>query len=139
MKKSKVKGPRVRYLDEKMGHGLFADRRYAKGELLTTYGGLKLDCADCRGDYVVKIMPLCDIGRGRNWHIDGRVGYEEHERGRWINHSSTPNAEIRRRPGTAQCLSTLIMDVVAICDIEKDEQMFIDYGGAYSVELNGKN
>lgn len=104
-------GPVVAF-DHLRGWGLRAEKKYLKGELVTTYGGVMSLCPS-EGDYVAKANEV---------FIDGRHGFKLKEKGRWINESDRDRT----------CVNvSLGRNVRAIREIKEGEWIFADYGPDY--------
>lgn len=67
-----IGGTVIAWDSDRMCYGLKAERRYLKGDIVTTYGGRKYS-KEVEGDYVAKAAS--DV------HIDGRVGFHLSEKG----------------------------------------------------------
>ena len=111
-----IQGPQVKFDPKRCCYGLYADRDYDEGELVTLYGGVKYS-GERSGDYVSK------IGKHGNLHIDGHYGFTQSEKGRWINESNRcrnhVNVELGRSIRTTQ-------------DVKRGDQFFADYGDEYA-------
>jgi hypothetical protein len=99
------------------GYGLFANRAYAKGELITEYGGV-IYSGEVGGDYAARI--------NADSHIDGHHGFKLREKGRWINEFSGDPEERAEKAN-----ATLGLAIRASRYIENGQQIFVDYGGDY--------
>lgn len=108
-----IGGPVIAWDSDRMCYGLKAERRYLKGDIVTTYGGRKYS-KEVEGDYVAKAAS--DV------HIDGRVGFHLSEKGRWINESDRDRTIVNVALGRT---------IRAIRTIEPDEWIFTDYGPDY--------
>lgn len=109
---NKWSGPKVAWDKQRGCYGLKADRRYKKGEKITTYGGYK-SVKPMNGDYVAKSGEV---------YIDGFWGFFPHEKGRWINESDALRKVVN---------VNIARTVRATCDIEEGEWLFGDYGNEY--------
>ena len=109
-------GPKIKK-DKIRGWGLFADRNYQKGEIITKYGGAKVS-KDAVGDYIAV------SGKGSYLKcINGLYGFNIYsERGRWINEYDGQRSKVNVILGER---------VLATKDIKKGEQFFADYGDEY--------
>lgn len=107
------KGPKVKK-DRIRGYGLFADRDYQPGELVTKYGGRTVyNTVHLRGDYVAKAS---------EFYIDGFDGFRLSERGRWINEFDSERTFVN---------CSLGRDIRAIVLVKEGEQFFCNYGNDY--------
>jgi SET domain-containing protein len=102
-----------------MGHGLFATESFKLGEFVIEYTGRKItaELAD-----KLETRYLFEINK--YWTIDGSVRTNI---ARYVNHSCNPNCEADIKKG--RILFT------AIRDIEKGEELTIDYGEEYFDEF----
>lgn len=107
------KGPKVQK-DRVRGYGLFADRDYEAGEIITRFGGRVIYGGNISGDYVAKCS---------EFYIDGFDGFRLSERGRWIN-------EFDRERSFVNC--SLGREIRAIVPVKKGEQFFCNYGNDYA-------
>lgn len=107
------KGPKVKK-DRIRGYGLFADRDYQPGELVTKYGGRTIwNTSQLRGDYVAKAS---------EHHIDGFDTFRLSEKGRWINEFDSERTFVN---------CSLGRDIRAIVLVKEGEQFFCNYGNDY--------
>jgi len=107
-------GPKVKR-DPIRGWGLFADRDYKRGELITLFGGnIIYSAAEVQGDYVARCS---------EFYIDGFYGFRlGTEKGRWINEF---NSEVT----FINC--SLGREIRAVVDVEEGDQFFCNYGKHY--------
>jgi hypothetical protein len=110
---NEIDGPSVEWDHERGCYGLRARRNYARGEIVTTYGGKKYT-REVEGDYVAKASS--------DLHIDGRVGFKLSEKGRWINEYDRDRIIVN---------VTLGRNVRATMDIAAGDWIFTDYGPEY--------
>jgi hypothetical protein len=96
------------------GHGLFADRDYHPGEVITTYGGRLVYGQHVQGDYVA----YC----GNNTNSDGSDGFQLSEKGRWINESDRDRTIVN---------ATLGRTIRAQHHVKQGQEIFVDYGEQY--------
>ena len=108
---NEIGGPQIN-LDHVRGWGLRAEKKYLKGELVTTYGGIT-HLKEIQGDYVAKANEV---------FIDGRQGFKLKEKGRWINESDRDRTDVNVSLGR---------NVRAIREIKEGEWIFADYGPDY--------
>jgi SET domain-containing protein len=85
------------------GTGLFARRLIRSGSFIGVYEGER---TGENGTHVLWVEMAPD-----EW-----VGYDGNNDLRFLNHSKTPNAELDGQ------------DLYAVCEIEQDEEITIDYG-----------
>lgn len=109
---NKYDGPKI-VRDGIRGWGLQADRFYRKGEVITEYGGKRYARPIC-GDYVAKIASDC--------YVDAEHEFKPWEKGRWINESSSQREYVNVKLGR---------QVRALCDINKGDMLYADYGNEY--------
>ncbi|MGE3953906.1 MAG: SET domain-containing protein-lysine N-methyltransferase [Parachlamydiales bacterium] len=115
----------VRYIDERLGHGVFSEAPLAKGDYVGVYTGilirrdlLRKRVNDYCFRYPVEAYSL------RPLMIDaGQQGNEM----RFVNHSDRPNCETIGVPYRG----LVYLLVRAAAPIAKGEQLTIDYGPAY--------
>ncbi len=90
-----------------VGRGVFASRRFARGERILTFNGMRVDAND----------PINNEPEGANLLQTGKRTYLLlNEPGLFLNHSCEPNAGIVNG-----------RMLVALADIEKDEEIRFDY------------
>lgn len=106
-----LEGPVVAY-DHQRGWGLKAEKKYLKGDLVTTYGGV-ISAKPIEGDYVAKANEV---------FINGHHGFRLKEKGRWINESDRDRTNVNVSLGR---------NVRAIREIKQGEWIFADYGPDY--------
>jgi hypothetical protein len=107
-------GPKVLYVDDDMGYGLFAERDYNEGEIVTYYGGVK--GVKAKGDYVVDVNDIKTF--------DSEYIFKISEKGRWINSSKYNfNVEFKYRNKKVVAITTK--------PVKSGEQFFINYGKYY--------
>ncbi|KAJ0398746.1 hypothetical protein P43SY_009814 [Pythium insidiosum] len=114
-------------LIEGAGRGLFATRRHARGDVVCEYVGEILE------NRVAWKLPdkayLMKLGDGK--YVDARRC--EHVLARFINDCRDKrryNVAFEKRPAENKAL------VVALRDIEVDEELFVDYGRFYWIAYN---
>jgi SET domain-containing protein len=111
----------IREVGGAKGKGLYAMRDFAFGEYLLDYTGEKITAehADTLGTkYLFEIDD--------KWTIDGEA---ESNTARYINHSCDPNVEAQVDEEEARIM------IHAARDIEKGEELLIDYGDEYFDEF----
>lgn len=106
-------GPQVLFDTLRGCFGLFADRKYKKGEIITRYDGEKHN-DDFDGDYALRY--------NANLTVDGHHGFWNNNKGRWINEFD------RERSFINVSLSRVMR---ATTTIEEGDQLFTDYGDEY--------
>lgn len=108
-------GPKILYVNDKMGYGLFAERDYDVGEFVTFYGGVKGPRTK-QGDYVVDVNDIKTF--------DSEFVFKISEKGRWINSSKDNfNVEFKYRNKKVVAITTK--------KVKRGEQFFIYYGKDY--------
>jgi len=118
----------IQYVNERVGHGLFADTLIQKGEMIGEYTGILLHESKVSSNnaylfyYPSKLTddPKIDY----EFYVDAEKAGNYT---RFANHARPSNAERRYVPHKG--LWRVIF--VAVKDIAKDEQIFIDYGAGY--------
>lgn len=103
-----------------VGLGLFARERFRKGEFLIEYTGVRIPTKEADihpGRYLFEI-------EGTPWTIDGEPTKSV---AKYINHSCDPNAEAR--------VEGEHINIYAVKDIAKGEEVVIDYGQEYFNEF----
>lgn len=129
--KSYVAPVYVAYASPELGYGLFADRSIKKGEMIGEYTGRLVEDfeVDATNKYLFyypsKIAK--DSEKQREFYIDALSAGNYT---RFANHMKNPNAERRYVPHNGKWHVIFI----AVKDIAKDEQIFIDYGSGYWVD-----
>mgnify|MGYP001614193484 CR=1 FL=1 len=109
----------IREIGGAKGKGLYAMKDFAFGEFLLDYTGEKIPTKvadELETKYLFEI--------NKKWTIDGEA---ESNTARYINHSCDPNVE-------ADVVKDRIM-ITAARDIEKGEELLIDYGDEYFDEF----
>lgn len=119
-----ARGPIVRKSRiPRAGNGLFADRAYRKGAVITRYGGTLLSDAQVRRSASKYVMT---DERGR--HHDARlVNNPDKEKGRWINDPKDTAFSVNVEAVTTRD-GVLIK---AKRNISAGEEFFLDYGDRY--------
>ena len=108
------------------GIGLFARKRIKKGDIICLYSG-KLVSENTKSDFVANV-----IVSKRKMFIDGRD--VDNFSGRWINHRLNPNARLTQPwegNGILRYRGKHAIIVECIAEIQRDEEIFIDYGIEY--------
>ena len=109
--------PRVRVKRSRVhGRGVFAAKRFRKGERIIEYTGRRILWSSVPDELDDPRMYYFGIGDGE-WVIDPSVGGNE---AKWINHSCTPNCEIRETKGGR-------IFIHAIRSIRPGEELSYDY------------
>ena len=103
------------------GLGLFAKCEINAGEVICRYTG---PLVKGEGEYVA--------GVGGGWGVDSSND-EGEESGRWCNHSITPNAKLYEPQGSMYDpeYDTYFVNVVCMERIDRNEEIFLDYGRDY--------
>jgi uncharacterized protein len=102
-----------------MGYGLFATSALRKGDFIIEYEGRRIPTPEADSS---KSRYLFEVDR--EWTIDGSV---RSNIARYVNHSCKPNCEADLRDGRIL--------IYASRDIEKGEELSIDYGEEYFDEF----
>ena len=115
----------IKWVDEKMGYGLFANEPIKKGEFIGEYAGLLIIrylVNGGGGDYCMR-YPNLSLGL-MHYTLDAeKLGNEM----RFANHNYTPNMQ----PTVALENGLSHSALVALRDIEPGEQLTYDYGEDY--------
>ena len=100
---------------EGKGRGVFADRRFAKGELIERAPVAVVPT--CQWYYIEKtlLVDYCYCWEDEMAVAFGRIMI--------LNHSYCPNAYYEKR------LEDRIIELVALCDIEDGEEILVNYNG----------
>jgi len=125
----------------KAGYGLFAHRKFEKGETITTYGGFTAlrNYSDGlpkkrQSAYTITVWP----SKGGNpLYVEGERFFQIRQLGRWINQANDPE-EVNvffRDDFEGKNYRKFEIQVVAQRDIRKGEELFLDYGETYG-EIN---
>ena len=101
------------------GHGLFAARRFRKGEFVVEYTGERISSS-----YADTLPSRYLFEIDSKWTIDASA---EHNIGRFVNHSCEPNCEAEIEGGHVH--------FYALRTIEEGEELTIDYGEEYFDEF----
>ena len=133
-----VGGPQIKKTTIKglEGYGLFAERNYKKGEIITIYGG-KLHYKMIQGDYVFRLCEKTPL------YVDGEYDFHPTEKGRWLNHGTENKKDVlggaldHSKPSANTEFDLSKKNGVPICyiralrNIFKGEEFFVDYGPLY--------
>lgn len=107
------------------GYGLFADREYEGGEIVTMYGGDKVT-GETEGDYVL-------YNQVTGVTTDGRYGYKLGEKGRWINEYSRKTRDRNKHKNVVFISTKRGIGVKAIGRvIPFATELFLNYGADYN-------
>jgi uncharacterized protein len=109
----------IRESEPGKGKGLYAVRAFEFGEYMLDYTGKKIPTAEADKLTTKYLFELDD-----QWTIDGE---EESNTARYINHSCDPNVEAE--------VDGDRIKIHAARDIEKGEELTIDYGDEYFDEF----
>ena len=105
---------------EGAGQGLFARRPIAKGDFIVEYTGVRIPTKEAnehQGRYLFEV-------EGTDWTVDGEPSSSP---AKYINHSCDPNAEAR--------VEDEHINMYAVRDIKREEEITIDYGQEYFDEF----
>lgn len=113
----------LRYINNAMGYGLFSSSIISEGSYLGEYCGVVLSIereSRCEPPRYSVEYPCCDNGFEINASEYGSLM-------RFINHSTSPNAEFRH------IYHSNIAHVICVCtrEIPVDTQITVDYGASY--------
>lgn len=122
----------VRRIDNRVGYGVFADAPLETGAFIGEYAGVVQPESDLSGTALASDgyesdyswYYLDEIDGAPSLEINGRLAGNEM---RFVNHGEEPNLVVEHTLFEGQW----IIFFVAGRDIEKDEQLLIDYGEAY--------
>jgi SET domain-containing protein len=114
-----------------VGNGIFAMKQFKKGDVLTCYTGWIISAQDAKR---LKLFHAHSHILKRNTMTDNILGVETIEElsqfpvedrgfGSFINHSKNPNVKYENIDNQ--------MLIIALRDIEKDEELFSSYGKRY--------
>jgi len=111
----------IKYIDDIINYGLFADDEFTSGIIL--------------GEYVGLLVPFSAHDKPSGYGMNYPCGDDSYEINaydfgnviRFINHSTTPNCDFRKvfYEGLVHIVCT------TISDIKKGEQMTVNYGASY--------
>lgn len=121
---SSLSGPKICPSPGK-GHGLFSEKFYKKGDLITRYGGVHYNSRNPPPPSVPSEY-LLYAGKGR--YIDGSQGYQPYQKGRWCNEGPYTNAKAIMKEPVPGKWSVWIQ---AITSIPPNQEIYIDYGPEY--------
>lgn len=110
----------IKWADEQMGFGVFANRPFAKGAYLGEYVGLVRSRSrrlDRKNDYCFEYA----VGIKSPWIIDAK---NQGNHARFINHSDHPNIE----PIAVFADGVMHIIFIALKPIPVGEQLFYEYG-----------
>ena len=120
------------------GLGVFAARDFKKGETVGWYGGLCVKCGITSSRFVIEVDSFNhNTSTLEIWHLDAKDW--KNACARWINDSiGTEWAGVYNVRWIPRCskdphpvYGTYTAEIVATCDIRKDEELFMSYGAAY--------
>lgn len=122
----------IRKVSDTVGYGVFAAKRLREADFIGEYAGVvqpetagtgaEENGGGYESDY--SWYYLDDVPSGPTLEINGR---KEGNVLRFVNHGNAPNVAVEHTLYEGQWL----IFFTAAQDIEKDEQLLIDYGGAY--------
>lgn len=117
----------VRFVDKKLGHGVFAKKNIKAGEMIGDYTGILCNMDSIKDTLYSFSYPAIRVD---GTEIDNFV-IDASEAGnitRFVNHSThNPNVYVETIPYKNIWHQVFI----ASCDINEGEQLFIDYGSGY--------
>ena len=111
-------------MQEGVGMGLFAPRKYKKGDFVVEYSGIRIPTKEAdehKGRYLFEIDDT--------WTVDGEATSNP---ARYINHSCDPNTEAEIEKGADKEGHIMIY---AARSIAASEELTIDYGDEYFNEF----
>lgn len=118
----------LRYINEQIGHGAFADADIAEGEMIGEYTGIIRDGKKMNGFDMSYGWSLWSPEHYRDqkeyFHVDARKAGNFT---RFINHSFYPNV----KGITVYSGGEWHMVYIACRAVKKDEQLLVDYGPGY--------
>lgn len=119
----------IKFINDKVGHGLFAKKKIKKGELVGEYTGRLVWTkeADAENCYLFEYPGNYVNGKGKpiRFYVDAHLQGNEI---RFINHSGThPNVEVLEVPYQGRWY----IAYVACEDISVGTQFLVDYGKFY--------
>jgi hypothetical protein len=113
------------------GNGLFANKKFEQGDIVTTFGG-SLIWADEWAKLPDEMRNYAKKVREYDLVIDGRVGYGN-QKGRWMNHrSKNANVEWGDLKKVSGDSSGMFMPIYAKRTIEPGEEILINYGKGFA-------
>ena len=119
------------------GYGLFARSPIRVKDIICLYSGDRRSSAIEGNDYICKVTSC--VQGVEPFFIDGKD--KPYYSGRWANHSNFPNARlVVPLGGVISCHDNKKCAILVECikPIEKDEEIFIDYGHGYSRRNYGR-
>jgi endogenous inhibitor of DNA gyrase (YacG/DUF329 family) len=114
-------GPQIQFVSDEMGYGLFADKEYRKGSIVTTYDGAR-SRNRVDGSYVLA-FPRQKV------YIDAEKRFPLEAKGRWINDTDTETENVYMQLDTTK--SPIVANMRALTKIAKGEQILWNYGPDY--------
>ena len=117
------------------GFGLFARHSMRVNDIICLYSGERRTSVVEGNNYTCKIQG--DSKGSETFYIDGRN--KPYYSGRWINHSTVPNASlIVPLGGVISCHENTKCAILVHCvkRIRKHEEIFIDYGHSWRTKSN---
>lgn len=122
---NRTPGPRLAKVEGK-GYGLFAEKSYKAGEVVTVYGG-KWVAPGVTGPYVIEFAP--------NRIINGAYGFYPDEKGRWINDPQTRRSQTPDELMALENVNVLrngrTVYMIATRPIDEGEELLWYYGEDY--------
>ena len=115
--------------------GLFAQHSMRVKDIICLYSGERRTKAVEGNNYTCKIQQG-DSKRNETFYIDGRD--KPYYSGRWINHSTAPNARlIVPLGGVIRCHDNTKCAILVECikRIKENEEIFIDYGDSWTSQM----
>lgn len=117
----------VKFIDDELGYGMFANKDIKSGELIGEYTGV-IDSSNNVNDHSWSWSFPSNIYKPELNILEVSVDAKFSGNAlRFINHSDSPNTEMRRifLDGIVRTL------YIATKDISRDAQIFVSYGSAY--------
>lgn len=118
-----------------MGRGVFAKCKIDKGTVIGNYEGPLIHEDDLTPEMEENNMYLWDLHGFWNGFIIDAGDPRFSNFARYVNHNKLCMRNVKavgHAPG-----KTPVVSFVAICDIEKDKELFVDYGKHYNARLRG--
>ena len=132
-------GDRVRVGPSRVhGLGVFAARDFSEGELVCWYGGKCVKCGTSSSRFMIEVDCFnFSTNTLEKWHLDAEN--PDNACGRWVNDSVGTQWEgiynvkwvprLSKKPDLVYM--TYTVDIVALTDIKKGEELLMSYGAAY--------
>lgn len=121
----------VRFVDDSLGRGLFAEKEIAEGELIGAYYGVVQRASPCRpvkdrlGGFATDYAWTYPVKqRFSPLEVNARINGNEL---RFVNHSFHPNCQMEHTLIDGEW----VLFMIALKHIEMDSQLTVDYGEEY--------